>query len=83
MDHEWWLTSGSLYNQQDHLYFRDSRYLTQKQANGKIFWSRGNGWVMGGLVKVLEIMPENYPARAKYVEQFREMAEEVKSIQGQ
>lgn len=83
MDHEWWLTSKTLYNQQDHLYFRDERYLTQKQANGKnLYWSRGNGWVMGGLVKVLEIMPKNYPARAKYVEQFRQMAEEVKSIQG-
>ncbi|QNI38232.1 glycoside hydrolase family 88/105 protein [Edaphobacter albus] len=82
MDHEWWLTSKTLYNQQDHLYFRDERYLTQKQANGKnLYWSRGNGWVMGGLVKVLEIMPKNYPTRAKYVEQFKQMAEEVKSIQ--
>jgi len=83
MDHEWWLTSKTLYNQQDHLYFRDERYLTQKQANGKnLYWSRGNGWVMGGLVKVLEVMPKDYPARAKYVEQFRQMAEEVKAIQG-
>jgi rhamnogalacturonyl hydrolase YesR len=83
MDHEWWQTSKTLYNQQDHLYFRDERYLTQKQANGKnLYWSRGNGWVMGGLVKVLEVMPRNYPARAKYIEQFRQMAEEVKAIQG-
>lgn len=83
MDQEWWQTSKALYNQQDHLYFRDERYLTQKQANGKnLYWSRGNGWVMGGLVKVLEVMPKNYPARAKYIEQFRQMAEEVKAIQG-
>jgi rhamnogalacturonyl hydrolase YesR len=83
MDHEWWLTTKTLYSQEDHLFFRDERYLTQKQANGKnLYWSRGNGWVMGALVKVLEIMPKNYPARAKYVEQFRQMAEEVKSIQG-
>ena len=84
MDHEWWLTSELLYNKQDHLYFRDARYLTQKQANGKnLYWSRGNGWVLGGLVKVLEIMPKNYPARPKYIEQFKQMAEEVKSIQGE
>lgn len=84
MDHEWWLTSDLLYNKQDHLYFRDARYLTQKQANGKnLYWSRGNGWVLGGLVKVLEIMPKNYPARPKYIEQFKQMAEEVKSIQGE
>ena len=82
MDHEWWLTSASLYNAQEHLYFRDSRYFTQKQANGKpLFWSRGNGWVLGALVKVLEIMPADYPSRPKYVQQFREMAAKVAEIQ--
>jgi len=82
MDHEWWLTSGRLYNQQEHLYFRDSRYFPQKEANGKpIFWSRGNGWVMGALVNVLRIMPSDYPSRPKYVAQFREMAEKVAAIQ--
>jgi unsaturated rhamnogalacturonyl hydrolase len=82
MDHEWWLTSGSLYNQENHLYFRDSRYFTQKQANGKpIFWSRGNGWVMGALVNVLRILPTDYPSRPKYVAQFREMAAEIAALQ--
>lgn len=82
MDHEWWLTSASLYDPQEHLYFRDSRYLTKKQENGKkLFWSRGNGWVMGGLVNVLEFMPEDYPSRAKYVEQFRQMAAKLAEIQ--
>ena len=82
MDHEWWLTSASLYNTDNHLYFRDSRYFTQKQDNGKpLFWSRGNGWVLGALVKVLEIMPADYPSRPKYIQQFREMVEEVTKIQ--
>jgi unsaturated rhamnogalacturonyl hydrolase len=82
IDKEWWQTSAKLYSPTDHLFFRDERYLTQKQANGKsLFWSRGNGWVMGGLVKVLEIMPKDYPSRPKYVQQFKEMAEAVKNIQ--
>jgi unsaturated rhamnogalacturonyl hydrolase len=82
MDHEWWLTSGSLYSPQEHLYFRDSRYFTQKQENGEpIFWSRGNGWVMGALVNVLRIMPADYPSRPKYVAQFREMAEKLATTQ--
>lgn len=82
MDHEWWLTSGSLYSPQEHLYFRDSRYFVQKQENGKpIFWSRGNGWVMGALVNVLRIMPADYPSRPKYVAQFREMAERLAAVQ--
>jgi rhamnogalacturonyl hydrolase YesR len=84
MDKEWWQTSAKLYSTTDHLYFRDDRYLTQKQANGKsLYWSRGNGWVLGGLVKVLEIMPKDYPTRPKYLQQFKEMAEEVKNIQGE
>jgi rhamnogalacturonyl hydrolase YesR len=83
MDREWWLTSASLYDPVEHLYFRDSRYFTQKQQNGqKIFWSRGNGWVMGAFVKVLEVMPNDDPRRAKYVAQYKEMAERIASIQG-
>lgn len=82
MDHEWWLTSASLYDPQEHLYFRDSRYLTQKQENGKkLFWSRGNGWVMGGLANVLEFMPADYPSRSKYVEQLQQMAAKLAEIQ--
>jgi unsaturated rhamnogalacturonyl hydrolase len=72
MDREW-----------AHLYFRDSRYLTQKQANGRpLFWSRGNGWVLGALVKVLEVLPADDPARPKYIEEFRAMCATVASIQG-
>ena len=82
MDHQWWLTSASLYEPEQHLFFRDSRYFTQKQANGqKLFWSRGNGWVLGGLVKVLQTMPADYPSRPKYVQQFKEMAAKVAAIQ--
>lgn len=83
MDHEWWITSKLLYDPQEHLYSRDATFLDKHEANGKkIFWSRGNGWVMAGLARVLEAMPEDYPTRAKYVEQFRQMAEKVASLQG-
>jgi rhamnogalacturonyl hydrolase YesR len=83
MDREWWQTSASLYDPAEHLYFRDSRYFMQKQENGqKVFWSRGNGWVMGGLVKVLEVMPADYPTRDKYIAQYKQMAERIASIQG-
>jgi len=83
MDKEWWETSASLYSPADHLFFRDSRYFTQKEKNGQpIYWSRGNGWVMGAFVKVLSVMPKDYPSRAKYIAQYKEMANEIASIQG-
>ncbi|MGB6429188.1 MAG: glycoside hydrolase family 88 protein [Candidatus Acidiferrales bacterium] len=83
MDHEWWITSHELYDPQQHLFSRDASYLDKREANGnKLFWARGNGWVMGGLVRVLQFMPENYPTRAKYVQQFRDMAAAVAPLQG-
>jgi len=83
MDREWWQTSASLYDPAEHLYFRDSRYLTQKEKNGqKIFWSRGNGWVMGAFAKVLEVMPKDYSSREKYITQYKEMADKIAAIQG-
>jgi unsaturated rhamnogalacturonyl hydrolase len=84
MDREWWQTSASLYDSAEHLYFRDSRYFTQKEKNGqKIFWSRGNGWVMGAFAKVLEVMPNDYPSRGKYIDQYKEMANRIAAIQGE
>lgn len=83
MDHEWWITSALLYDPQLHLYSRDATYLDKKEANDrKLFWSRGNGWVMAGLVRVLETMPANYPTRNKYIAQFKEMAQAIAALQG-
>jgi rhamnogalacturonyl hydrolase YesR len=83
MDREWWITSNLLYDPQEHLYFRDASYLNKTEVNGKkLFWSRGNGWVMAGVVRVLEAMPEDYPTRQKYIEVYRQMAERVASLQG-
>lgn len=82
MDKEWWETSSSLYDPTEHLYFRDSHYFTQRQANGKkLFWSRGNGWVMGSFAKVLSVMPKDYPDRARYITQYKQMAARIASIQ--
>jgi unsaturated rhamnogalacturonyl hydrolase len=83
MDREWWITSKLLYDPQEHLFFRDATFLTKHEANGqKLFWSRGNGWVMAGLARVLEQMPADYPTRSKYVEQFQQMAQRVAQLQG-
>lgn len=83
MNREWWITSNLLYDPQLHLYSRDATFLDKREANhAKVFWSRGNGWVMAGLARVLSVMPADYPDRAKYVAQFQQMAQELASIQG-
>jgi rhamnogalacturonyl hydrolase YesR len=83
MDHEWGITTALLYEQSKHLYFRDASYLDQHEKNGEpLFWSRGNGWVMGGIVRVLKELPADSPLRPKYVVLLKEMSAEMLSIQG-
>jgi unsaturated rhamnogalacturonyl hydrolase len=78
----WWKTSDYLYDNNEHLFYRDSRYFDKKEKNGaKVFWGRGNGWVMGGLVRILEVMPQNHPDRKKFEKQFKEMAKKIASLQ--
>jgi unsaturated rhamnogalacturonyl hydrolase len=82
MDRQWWITVGLLYDPAEHLFSRDATFLDRHEANGKkIFWSRGNGWVMGGIVRVLETMPLDHPARPRYEALYRDMAEKIRSIQ--
>ncbi len=84
MDREWKATSDFLYDKEEHLYFRDSNYFEKREANGKkVFWSRGNGWVIAGLARLLEDMPADYPDRARHVALFKEMAGTVAPLQGQ
>ena len=83
VDREWGKTEKALYDRQRHLFSRDASYLEKHEKNGeKIFWSRGNGWVMAGLVRVLAMLPPDDPLRPHYVALLREMAAEVASIQG-
>jgi len=84
MDREWHITANLLWDPEEHLFFRDKSYLDKREKNGKkVFWSRGNGWVMGGLAQVLTYMPPNDPRRPFYVEKFRQMAEKIRSLQSE
>jgi rhamnogalacturonyl hydrolase YesR len=79
---EWWVTSDYLYDKDEHLYYRDSNAFDQREANGrKVFWGRGNGWVMGGLVRVLQYLPAAHPARTRFEQQYREMAARILALQ--
>jgi len=72
-----------LYNTTDHLWWRDSTFISPVVTpNGKqVYWSRGNGWVMGALVRVLDIMPENAPHRGEYLSTFHDMAQALLAVQ--
>jgi unsaturated rhamnogalacturonyl hydrolase len=83
MDREWDITTNLLYDRSRHLYFRDASYLDKHEKNGEpLFWSRGNGWVMAGIVRVLRELPANSPLRPKFIALLKEMSAELLSIQG-
>ena len=77
-----------LYDKEEHLFARDTRFQwgvneeDLKEENGKkIFWARGNGWVLGGLALILSDLPEDYGHREFYLNLYKEMAARIKSLQ--
>lgn len=81
-DREFWATTDFLFDRQEGLYFRDSRFITRTGTAGeKIFWSRGNGWVAAGIVNLLEEMPRDAAGRARYEDLLRAMAVGIKNSQ--
>ncbi len=78
----WWRTTDYLYDKDEHLYFRDSTYFKKTEANGKkVFWGRGNGWVMAGLVRVLQYLPMNHPDRPRFEQLFKDMSAKILTCQ--
>ncbi len=79
---EWWRTTDYLYDKDEHLFFRDSTYFKKTEANGKkVFWGRGNGWVIAGLVRTLQFLPMNHPDRPRFEKLFKEMAAKILTCQ--
>jgi rhamnogalacturonyl hydrolase YesR len=79
---QFWDTTDFLYDKAEHLYFRDKSYFSKKERNGQpVFWSRGNGWVLAGIARVLQYMPADYPDRPKYLTLMNQMAERIATLQ--
>lgn len=80
---EYLATYNHLYDKDEHLFFRDGRYLDTKDDHGtKVFWSRGNGWVIGGLVEILKYLPEKDKKYRMFYEQlYCEMMEKIATLQ--
>jgi rhamnogalacturonyl hydrolase YesR len=82
MDHEFWRTAAALYSPKDHLFYRDDRFVNKPDKSGrKIFWARGNGWVVGGLARIIQYMPQNYPSRSKYLKLYEDMMAKLLTLQ--
>jgi unsaturated rhamnogalacturonyl hydrolase len=81
-------TYNRLWDKEEKLYARDASYLIdakgggKRETNGKkVFWSRGNGWVVAGLVRLLKELPKDHPKRGFYLNHYKEMIERTASLQ--
>lgn len=82
LDQKYRDASGFLYSTADSLYFRDKRYFDMKTKNGKkTFWSRGNAWVIGGLVQILSQLPKDYPGYKRYEDHYKAIMIKIASLQ--
>lgn len=82
MNAMFWDSYDFLYDPFSSLFFRDSSFFNLRERNGeKIFWSRGNGWVVGGLVRILKSLPQTYPERWRYEALLREMLTKIVRLQ--
>lgn len=82
MDVQFWRVYDRLYDKKEHLFARDERFIERRSDNNKqIFWSRGQGWVVAGIARILESMPADYPSRPKYVALFQEMVARLITLQ--
>lgn len=71
-----------LYDKEEHLYYRDSRFFSRRGPDGeKVFWSRGDGWVFAGLARMIPHLAADDPARAQMETIFKQMAAKLKQIQ--
>lgn len=89
MNTMFWDSKEFLYDKEERLFYRDDRFIIKedgsgrREANGKkVFWSRGNGWVLAGIVRVLQYMPIDYPDRDKYIQLYKDMADRIIEFQG-
>ena len=82
LNKEYKATYDYLYDKEERLFYRDRRYFDKHEANGKkVFWGRGNGWVLGGLVKILQALPGDEPSRTFYHNLFVTLATRMAGLQ--
>jgi unsaturated rhamnogalacturonyl hydrolase len=82
LDQEYRYSYDHLYDPEEHLFYRDANYFEKKTPAGtKTFWSRGNGWVYGGLPLLLESLPADHTTRGFYENLFKEMTGAVVAAQ--
>ena len=79
-----WEVVDDLYDREHHLFYRDEKAKKEKSKNDKpVFWSRGNGWAIASIPRILEYLPEENEYYPRYVELLEEMATSLSACQSE
>ncbi len=79
----YWDTAEYLFDKNRGLFYRDQRYFYRRSKHGeKVFWSRGNGWVIAGLPRIIINLPGKDKQRESYIELFKTLSLSLKDVQG-
>ncbi|WP_295117844.1 glycoside hydrolase family 88 protein [uncultured Chitinophaga sp.] len=72
-----------LYNPADKLWWRDKDFdPPYTEPNGEdCYWSRGNGWVVAALARVLGELPKSDPHYQEYLQDYKDMLQALLPIQ--
>lgn len=75
LDREYHAAYDLLWDPEENLFWRDSSFFRQRELNGKkLFWARGNGWVIAGLALMIPELPEQWEGREFYITLYRRLA---------
>ena len=72
-----------LYNAAEHLWWRDKDFdppYTEPNG-GDCYWSRGNGWVVAALVRVLQLLPKTDAHYNEYLQDYKDMLQALLPVQ--
>lgn len=75
---------NGLYDPKTDLWWRDKDFVypAYKEPNGEgCYWSRGNGWVVAALVRVLQLLPKSDPHYQEYLTDFQKMCKALLPLQ--
>ena len=74
---------NGLFNASEGLWWRDKDFdPPYQEPNGaNCYWSRGNGWVVAALVRVLSQVPKSDPHFAEYLADFKRMMQALAPLQ--
>jgi unsaturated rhamnogalacturonyl hydrolase len=77
------LGGSGLYNEDDHLWWRDTSFRAPYREPGgeNCYWSRGNGYIVAALVKSIEYITKNNSYKKSYMKTLKEMIEALVPLQ--